>query len=143
MPDEYVTKYDLNAVDKRLSAEAKENRDRIDEHTQKISKLESLYESLEELPATMASLDKTISLIGNNLSSMDKNIEEVKADVLAQSETIAEMRKEHTEMHEEIEEVDNKSKVDWAVFITNNFWKIVAVCGIIYIVAKEIIGKVA
>lgn len=136
---EHITKYDLNNLDKRLSAEIRENRKKIEENSDMISRLEAVYKSLEGLPLTITNLDKTITVIGANLDSMDRNLKDVKESVTTQAEAIREIRKENKQQNESIDKIDNKSKVDWAEFITNNFWKIFAVCGILYIAAKVFI----
>lgn len=123
----YATMYDLNSVDNRLSAEIKENRDYLDNHSRAIARLEAVYNSLEGLPATIANLDKTITIIGGNLESMDKNIEEVKHSLAQQEKAIEEIKIENKGQNEEIEKIDNKSKIDWAEFVTKNFWKVFAV----------------
>ncbi len=136
---EFATKFDLNAVDKRLTSEIKENREYIDAHSQKIARLEAVYQSLENLPLTITNLDKTITVISGKLESMDRNIEEVKESVAEQGQIIKEVKSENSAQSENIRKIDNKSKIDWAVFITNNFWKILSVCGIIYIVVRLIL----
>lgn len=127
-------------VEKRLTDEIHTNRATLDEHTKSLARLETLYSSMEDLPQTIASLDKTIALIGNNLSSMDKNLQEVKEDVSAQSDIIREVRAQSLENKEIISKVDNKSKIDWQEFLTKNFWKIIVGIGSIYAAVQVFIS---
>lgn len=137
--NDIATRYDLNALDTRLTSDIKENREYIDMHSQKIAKLEAVYQSLENLPFTITNLDKTITIISGKLESMDKNIEEVKESVEEQGQIIKDVKSENMKQNENIARVDNKSKIDWAVFLTNNFWKVLGVCGVLYIAIKTII----
>lgn len=136
---EHVTKYDLNNLDKRLSAEIRENRKRIEENSDMISRLEAVYKSLEGLPLTITNLDKTITVIGANLDSMDRSLKDVKESVSNQEQAIREIREENKNQNESIDKIDNKSKIDWAEFITSNFWKIFAILGFIYIALQTFV----
>lgn len=136
---DYVTRPELMAVDQRLTAEVKENRDYIDEHSREIARLEAVYRSLESLPGTIANLDKTITVIGSNLESMDKNLNDVRQSVSNQEQAIKEIRGENKTQNESIERIDNKSKVDWAEFVTNNFWKILCAVAVGYAIIKTLI----
>lgn len=131
---EYATKEELDRLDKRLTVETKENREYIDNHSQEIARLKAVYHSLEGLPTTITNLDKTITIIGINLESVDKNLSDLKSSVAEQQQTIKEIRKNDKIQNANIEKIDNKSKIDWAVFVTNNLWKIFAVFGMIYII---------
>lgn len=124
---EFATTYYVNVVDKRLSAEIKENRDHIDEHSKEIARLEAVYKSLEDLPNTIANLDKTMALIGGRLESMEANVEETKESVLYQNKVIQDLKGENKSQNENIERIDNKSKIDWQELITKNFWKVLCI----------------
>lgn len=132
-PDEFVNKYDLNSVDKRLTAEISETRKTLDEHTAILARLETMYSSLESLPTTISNLDKTITLIGANLDSMDKSLNEVKESVSKQGYSIDTLRAENKKQNENISKIDGKSKIDWAVFVTENFWKLFAIIAAVYV----------
>ncbi len=133
---EYATKHDLDSVDQRLTTELREHREYIDAHSREIARLEAVYQSLESLPNTIANLDKTITVIGNNLESMDRNLEDVRQSVSNQEQTIQEIRKENKSQNETIHKIDDKSKIDWAEFITKNFWKIFCIFGVIYAILR-------
>lgn len=133
---EYATKHDLDSVDNRLTAELREHREYIDEHSREIARLEAVYKSLESLPNTIANLDKTITVIGSNLESMDRNLENVRKSVANQEQTIHEIRAENKSQNESIHKIDDKSKIDWAEFVTKNFWKIFCIFGILYVIIK-------
>lgn len=106
-----------------------------------ISRLETVYKSLEGLPLTITNLDKTITVIGANLESMDRNLEDVRESVANQELAINEIRKENKDQNENIDKIDNKSKIDWAEFITSNFWKIFAVAGALYVAAQVLLER--
>lgn len=141
MPDEFATKYDLNRTDKRISNEIREVRNIVDEHTQEISRLKVLYKTLEDLPRTFHSLDKTLTVVCSNLESIQGQMIEIKSSVDEQSRAIKNLQKSDNKQDEEIRRVDNKSKVDWIQMITQNFWKILATFGTIYVVIYNFLNK--
>lgn len=138
---EYATKYDLNSVDKRLSKEMQENRDHINEHSQEIARLGAVYKQLEALPLTITNLDKTITIISSNLEKMGENLNEVKDSVQEQEQAIKEIRAENNKQNEDIESIDNKSKIDIMVLIRDNFWKILSVIAAGYVVIDIIMKQ--
>lgn len=145
---ELVTKYDLNQLDKRLGESLHEIREQLNRNSQSIVRLEAVYNSLEGLPNTITNLDKTITAIGYNLKSMDRNLADVKVSVSKQGEAIERLENENKtqneaihQQDEDIQRVDNKSKIDWAVFLTNNFWKVLGIGGVLYAVVRIILDK--
>lgn len=128
-------------VEKRLTDEIHTTREIVNEHTKALSRLETLYSTLEGLPSTITSLDKTITIIGNNLETMNKNLEDVKKDVRSQGETIHDIHNENKKQEEKITTIDNKSKIDWAEFITKNFWKVFGVFGLAYVAIKLLLER--
>ena len=136
---EFATKYDVNTVDNRLSAEIRENREHIEAHSREIARLEAVYKSLEDLPNTIANLDKTMSVIGGRLASMEQNLDEVKENVSYQKQVIQDLKGENKEQNATINRIDNKSKIDWQDFITQNFWKILCIFGVGYVIIKSIL----
>lgn len=130
---DFAKREDLYQLDERLSAEIRANRDRINTNTEDISELKAMYLSVAELPKTINSLEKTIISVCNSLENIDKNMKHI-------DEAIVEIRKENHTQNQRISEVDNKSKVDWAKFITENFWKILVLAGGIYYVAKDLLS---
>lgn len=138
---QYVSQYELNSVDERLSEEIRENRDRIEKNSNKIIELETVYKTLKSLPSTITSLDKTITIISENLKSMDENIRDVREMVTLQEKIVENIRIESKHQNEDIARIDNKSKVDWSEFVTNNFWKIVCGLGAAYCLIEFIVHK--
>lgn len=114
--------------------------DRLSDIDKSISKLETLYNSLEGLPGTITNLDKTITIIGGKLESMDKNISEMRNSISSQSHVIQSLQSENTKQNEHIHKIDNKSKIDWAEFVTHNFWKIIMIFGVGYVIIKQLIS---
>ena len=138
---EYATKYDVNTVDNRLSAEIRENREHIEAHSREIARLEAVYKSLEDLPNTISNLDKTMSLIGGRLESMETNLEEVKENVSYQKKVIQDLKGENKKQNENIDRIDNKSKIDWQDFITKNFWKVLCILCAGYAIISTLIER--
>lgn len=132
---DFVKREDLHQLDERLSAEIHSNRERIGRNSEDISELKALYLSLAELPKTISSLEKTIVSVCNNLDNIDTNIKEM-------NQIIQDLKRENSEQNDRISEVDDKSKIDWAKFITENFWKILVLAGGIYYVVKDILGGI-
>lgn len=141
MPDEVVTKYELNRTDKRLSGEIHEVRTIVETHTEEISRLKVLYKTLEGLPATFHNLDKTLSVVSANLGSIQSQMEGIRNSVDEQSQAIKNLQKSDNKQDEEIRRVDDKGKVDWIQMITQNFWKILATFATIYVVIYTFINK--
>lgn len=120
----YVTKEGLDRVDNRLSAEIKENARHIKQNSEAIVKLETLYGTLVKLPDAIASLEKTVVSVNHNLESMSTRINQVNESVIEQKSSLEKLREENVAQNKEIAKVDNKSKIDWANFVTGNFWSI-------------------
>lgn len=138
---EYATKQDLNAVDKRLSRELETNRDNIREHTREIARLDAVYKHLEGLPVIIMNLDKTITIISGNLESMDRNLSDVRNSVQEQEQAIKEIKAENNKQTNDIEKIDNKSKIDIMVFIKDNFWKVLSALAVGYALIEIILKK--
>lgn len=122
----YVTKEGLDRVDGRLSAEIKENARHIKQNSEAIVKLETLYGTLVKLPDAIASLEKTVVGVNHNLESMSTRINQINDSVIEQKGSLEKLREENVAQNKEIAKVDNKSKIDWASFVTGNFWNILA-----------------
>ena len=140
----YVTKEGLDRVDTRLSAEIKENARHIKQNSEAIVKLETLYGTLVKLPDAIASLEKTVVGVNHNLESMSNRINQINDSVVEQKGSLEKLREENAVQNKEIEKVDNKSKVDWANFVTGNFWNILTKAVVIIaalLVAYQAIAK--
>lgn len=134
----YVTRDELAGTEKRLSRDIKENRDRINEHTESIARLDTLYTSLEGLPGAISNLDKTLFQLGENMNSMKEQMNSQMDDV---NNSIQSLRNADAKHEEEIEQIDSKSKIDWQSAITNNFWKILSACLGAWVVIQFIINN--
>lgn len=128
----YALKEDLHQMEERLAADIKGNRDKIQKNSEEISELKVLYSTLADLPKTMAAFDKTMDKVCNRLDNMDNNLK-------AMNEAIASVLEENKSQNSEIHRIDEKSKVDWSKAITDNFWKLVLVLGVIYYVVKDMV----
>lgn len=140
--NEYVSRPELESVDRRLSKEIVENRTHIESHSREIARLEAVYQSLEGLPVTISSLEKTMSVISNNLESMDRSISDVQKNVSEQKQAIKELRAENTRQNDSLERIDSKSKIDVMVLIRDNFWKLLSLVAVGYAVVEIIMKKV-
>lgn len=120
----YVTQEMLDHVDNRLTAEIKENTDKIQQNSESIVKLETLYGTLVKLPDAIASLEKTVVGVNHNLETMNDRINQINSSVQEQRDSLDKLHEENMAQNQEIAKVDNKSKVDWAEFFTGNFWNI-------------------
>lgn len=139
-----VTKEGLDRVEARLSAEIKENARQIKRNSDAIVKLETLYGTLVKLPDAIASLEKTVVSVNHNLESMSTRINQVNESVIEQKSSLEKLREENIAQNQEIAKVDNKSKIDWANFVTGNFWSLLAkiiVIGAALLVAYQAIVK--
>lgn len=112
--------------------------DKVGDVEKKVAKLETMYNSLEGLPSTITNLDKTITIIGNKLESMDNNLRDMKESVSEQKYAIRNIQEENRAQNENIDKIDNKSKIDWQHYITQNFWKIILIIGVAYTILKGI-----
>lgn len=129
---EYVTRQEFNNTENRFEKDIHENRERINKNSEAITRLETMYESLEELPNAIVALDKTLLIMGENMKAMGEKINE-------STESVLQLKKAAEKRDEEIRNLDNKSKIDWQVSITNNFWKIFSALLVAGIVIKFII----
>lgn len=129
-----VTKDDLHQLDDRLSGDIRINREKISKNSEDISELRTMYMSVAELPRTMASLEKTMVSVGNHLENIEENMKSM-------SDSIQNLKEENRAQNEKISQVDDKSKIDWATFITSNFWKIIIAIGGIYFILKDIFSS--
>lgn len=115
--------------------------DKVGEVEKKVAKLETMYNSLEGLPSTITNLDKTITIIGNKLESMDHNLRDMKESISEQKYAIRNIQEENRTQNENIDKIDNKSKIDWQHYITQNFWKIILLIGVAYAILKGLIER--
>lgn len=141
MPDSNsVLREDLDKLERRLSDEIHENRSRISDNSEAIVKLETLYGTLVKLPETIDSLKETCIGIQANLQAMNDKFNQTQ-DIFAQQQAkINELQNDNKKQDENIERVNNKSKVDWIDFVTNNFWKVLLAVGILYMMVKDMIS---
>ena len=110
------------------------SRAELNEHENSIAKLETLYQSLEDLPNTINSLDKTLFTMGENMKAMNDKISGL-SDTITSIKTAADNRDKR------IQDIDNKSKIDWQTAITQNFWKILSACLGAYVVIQLVISQ--
>lgn len=119
-----VSKEGVNRIEARLSAEIKELNTHVKQNSLAIAKLETLYSTLVKLPDAIAALEKTVVGVNHNLESMNIRIGQINENVEIQKASIKALHEENQRQNENIAEVDNKSKVDWARFLTGNFWSL-------------------
>lgn len=139
MPDEMVSKYDLHNLDKRLSQEIYKLRECINENAANIAELNVKYNNLADLPRTINNLNNTLTVVSERLESMNTNMKSIRESVDEQRQLVHNLKEENNHQNAAIEEIDNKSKIDWAKAITENFWKIVIIIGVFYAMFKDIL----
>lgn len=120
----YATTSALDRLDARLTKHVEELEKKIEENGKSIVRVETLYQTLSELPGALNSLEKAMVGIDHNLKSMNERMARIDSSVNEQRHSLDEIRKKNQEQDKEIENVDNKSKIDWIDFITGNFWNI-------------------
>lgn len=127
-----VTKEAIDRVEARLTSRIDENEKHIKQNSESIIKLETLYNTLVKLPDTIVSLEKAMIRIDHNMQTMATRMDNMTDNLRAQRDSIDQLKAENQKQDESIRDVDNKSKVDWAKAVTQNFWKVVlAVAGAI------------
>lgn len=136
-----VTKDSLDRLEARFSEQIRDIYNRLNENSESIVKLETLYSTLVKLPDTMASLEKAIMQSNHNMEVMATRIDIMNNSIQSQKDSIEALKAENQKQDESIRDVDNKSKVDWAKAVTQNFWKVIlAICGVI-VAYKSLTGK--
>lgn len=90
---------------------------RLNKHDKQIVVLETLVDSMKDLPSTMSKLDKTMALMSQNLEVLNGKIDSVVNKARS-------MDKHNKEQDAEIAALDDKSKVDIMDFLKGNWWKI-------------------
>lgn len=127
-----ILRVEFQQMEERLSSDIKENRRNIQANSENISELKVLYKTLSDLPETMSSLDKTIVKVCDRLDNIDENMK-------AMNESIQNAMSHNKKQDKEIQRIDEKSKVDWASFVTENFWKVLLGIGVVYYIVKDMI----
>lgn len=126
MPEiQYATTEALGRVEHRVESKISELNNKVDSNSKSITRLETLYGTMVKLPDTIMALEKTVMEVNHCLSSMNQRITQINDNVESQRKMIQSVMDENKKQDEDIERVDNKSKVDWAHFLTNNFWGII------------------
>lgn len=127
-----ILRVEFQQMEERLSSDIKENRRNIQANSENISELKVLYKTLSDLPETMSSLDKTIVKVCDRLDNIDENMK-------AMNESIQNAMSHNKKQDKEIQRIDEKSKVDWASFVTENFWKVLLGIGVVYYIVRDMI----
>lgn len=122
-----------NEVEKELDS----CREMAVENRSAIVRLETLYESMSKFPDAVDSLKGTILELNKNLEFLNYRIDEVRGNVKAHEATLESLEEKDKEIDAYISKIDGKSKVDWQVAITKNFWSILAVLGVLYLAVRD------
>lgn len=133
----HVTLDEFNKFEKRIDNEIRNNREDINFNRNSITKLETLYNTLSKLPSAIESLEKTVVSVNMSLESMNTRIGGIQETISRQRDSINRLKEDNQKQDEYMESIDSKSKIDWAVFITKNFWAIIASCGFIYFLFRN------
>lgn len=138
METNYVTKEALDRVEKRFDKDIKKIERQVTDNKKDIIKLQALYNSLIKLPDTIASLERTVIGVNHSLERINERMDLINNNIKEQSNDLKELRQENKRQNDEIEAIDNKSKIDWSVAITTHFWKIIVALGAIYLFIKDL-----
>lgn len=122
----YATTEALGRVEQRVEGKISELNNRVDKNSTSITRLETLYGTMVKLPDTIMALEKTVMEVNHCLSSMNQRITQINDNVESQRKMIQDLRDENQQQDEQINRVDNKSKIDWVHFGTSNFWSIIS-----------------
>lgn len=114
MVEEFVTRSEYQHDREKLA-------DEIQETNNRVTILETMFESFKSLPDSLQNLDKTMALMQVNLEGLNKSVDEVKRD---------------------IKRVDEKGKFDFIEFVKQNWWKIAMGIAAILVVVKEYLPSI-
>lgn len=133
----FVTKEALDRVEQRFNKDIKELERQVTDNKEDIIELKALYSSLIKLPDTIASLERTVIGVNHSLERINERMDLINNNIKEQREDLKEIRQENQRQNDEIDAIDNKSKIDWSTAITTHFWKIIVIVGAIYFIIKD------
>lgn len=123
--------------------EFKEVTDALFSKTNKNSKdiavLYTLFESLKDLPKVLNSFETTMAVMSENIAGLNKNLDKLTEEFEETQKNSHERTSEKDKAQDaRIAEIDNKTKIDFAVAVKDNWWKImIVVIGLMFF-AKEL-----
>lgn len=137
MVEDNVQKSEFEMLESRLNDDINYCREILSENSEAIVRLETLYETLAKLPDTIEALRGTVVDVNSNLERMCFKIEKMQDTIAEHRETLTDLQDKNKEINNHVNKIDAKSKIDWQSAVTKNFWSILAVLGVLYLVVKN------
>lgn len=130
--EDFIQRKEFNEVTDKLYS--KSNRNAKD-----IAVLYTLFESLKDLPKVLNSLETTMAVMSENISGLNKNLDKLTEEFEETQKKSHERTSEKDKAQDaRIAEIDNKTKIDFAVAVKDNWWKIMIVIIGLMFFAKEL-----
>lgn len=127
--EDWVTRAEYQLEITNLQGEVSKLYSKVNSVDRRITASETLISTWKDLPVTIASLDKTLTLVQQNLESLNEKLDRHIQD--AESKDVAQDAK--------LKQMDDNSKIDIVKTIRDNWWKLcMAVAAVIYFVEPYI-----
>ena len=107
MAEEYILRGEYNHDKEKIYSN-------ISSTNQRITVLETMFEAFKTLPASLASLDKTMALMQSNLENLNRQVDKIDKDNQSRNDA----------QDKSIKEIDSKSKIDFLQYVKDNWWKL-------------------
>lgn len=121
--EDYVTRAEYQLEITNLQGEVSKLYSKVNSVDRRITASETLISTWKDLPVTIASLDKTLTLVQQNLESLNEKLDRHIQD--AESKDVAQDAK--------LKQMDDNSKIDIVKTIRDNWWKLcMAVAAVAY-----------
>lgn len=121
--EDCVTRAEYQLEITNLQGEVSKLYSKVNSVDRRITASETLISTWKDLPVTIASLDKTLTLVQQNLESLNEKLDRHIQD--AESKDVAQDAK--------LKQMDDNSKIDIVKTIRDNWWKLcMAVAAVAY-----------
>lgn len=111
--EDWVTRAEYQLEITNLQGEVSKLYSKVNSVDRRITASETLISTWKDLPVTIASLDKTLTLVQQNLESLNEKLDRHIQD--AESKDVAQDAK--------LKQMDDNSKIDIVKTIRDNWWK--------------------
>lgn len=127
--EDYVTRAEYQSGMNEVRGDISHLYSKVNDVDRRTTTIEALLTNLKDLPDTIARLDKTLVLMGQNLTSLNK-----KMDEHIQSAEVKDKQQDAL-----IKQMDENSKIDIVKVARDNWWKIcIAGAAVFYVVEPYI-----
>lgn len=121
--EDYVTRSEYQHEITSLQGEISNLYSKVNSVDRRITASETLISTWKDLPGTIASLDKTLTLVQQNLESLNEKFDRHIRDAESKDEA----------QDARIKHIDDNSKIDVVKAIRDNWWKLcMAVAAVVY-----------